>query len=117
MIFPVSQYAAKGETAPAGPAMLITLVYFIFVPALAFRQRTEVLYDGTQIALRFLISGFLIFTAAYWLTPAETLYNSTPQLFAFMGVCTALYATVVLGVIWAIQFARKGTSGIDTEFQ
>ena len=30
---------------------------------------------------------------------------------------TALYATAVLGVIWAIQFAQKGTSGIDTEFQ
>jgi hypothetical protein len=30
---------------------------------------------------------------------------------------TALYATAVLGVIWAIQFARKRTSGIDTEFQ
>jgi len=30
---------------------------------------------------------------------------------------TALYATAVFGVIWAIQFAQKGTSGIDIKFQ
>jgi hypothetical protein len=116
-IYPTTRYAAKGANAPGGLAVLTLLIYFVVVPGLAFRQRTEILYDAMHVGLRLLVSGFLVFTAAYWLAPAETPFDSTPQTIAFVGVVAALYATMVFGVTWAIQFARKGTSGIDTDFQ
>ncbi|MFC7044311.1 hypothetical protein ACFQH6_20660 [Halobacteriaceae archaeon GCM10025711] len=111
-------YARSGESLPRLASAAIIVVFFIVVPVLAFRESTEVLFDGTRLALRVLAFGLIFFTIVYWLTPGVDGAFANPQrIAAFILTTTALYASAVLGVAWIIQYTRKGTSGVDYEFQ
>lgn len=111
-------YAASGESVPLGVSLAILSVYFIFVPALALREATEVLFDGTQISLRITLLGFLLFMIAFWATPEQTgAFATLPRMVSFAVTIIGLYGSIILGLVWAIQYTRKGTSGVNTEFQ
>lgn len=113
-IWTLADYSATNEPVPTLPLILISFIYGIVVPELALRESTEVLFDGTRLSLQIATLTFCLMTVLSW-----TVYdggfpvNSWESTALFILATCGLYATVVFGFVWMIQFARKGTSGVE----
>ena len=111
-------YVADGGTVPLSVSFAMMLIHFVLVPALGLKESTEVLFDGARLSLRIVILGVGLFIIAFWTTPGQTnAFATLPSSASFTLVMAGLYSTLVLGVLWVIQYTRKGTTGIDAEFQ
>ena len=112
-------FAANGEAVTPVVAVAALLVSFGVVPALALREQTEVLYDGMHVAFRVIVLGFMLFCIAYWTTPGASdgvsAFANAKMMASMTITVTGLYAAIVLGIMWVVQFARKGTSGVEPE--
>ena len=110
------QYAKDGEAVPLAGSLAILAIYFVVVPGLALSERTEVLFDAVRLSWRTVVFGFLLFVVAYWTTAGEpSAFANVQSMATFAIVFTGLYGVTVLGVLWVVQYARKGTSGVESE--
>lgn len=113
-------YAIEGEAVPLAPATAAIFLYFALVPALALREQTEILFDITRLCLNITILGVLLFVIGYWVTeggaqPEDVNVFANPVLAAAATITlSSLYGSTILGIMWVLQFARKGTSGVES---
>jgi len=101
----------------SGPLLI---VLFLIGPALAFTQTTEMLYDAFRHALRAAGGVMLVFFIAYYAVGGGQSVDalSSPILTGLTGIMTvAIYAILLFGVCWAIQFFRTGTTGVPDDYQ
>lgn len=110
-----SYYASINRTVPFPVSLAVILVYLLVIPGLAIRERTEILFDGLRLSIRIMVFGFLLFASTYWLTKETSAFDNLPMMVAFTLTASGLYATTILGITWIIQYARKGTTGVEPE--
>jgi hypothetical protein len=110
--FYTAQYAKVGGYVPLEQSLAMTLGFVVLVPLLGLREKTEVLFDAVNVAIRVFVGGFVLYAIAFWTTPGREAFSNTPTMIAVTVAMVGLYGIVVLGLLWVIQFARKGTSGV-----
>jgi hypothetical protein len=110
-------YFGNGLQIPTAISIIST-VLVVLVPVVGVFLPTEVLYDIMQCSLRVLGLGISFFFVAFYSTGGSPdPFQNGPLMVSFTIFSIGLYGTVALGILWAVQFARKGTSGVETDFQ